>query len=386
MFRKNDPILVVGDDDSELVEIEEHLDIGYSHIFTTTDIDEGATLFEKKRPAALLLSFEQIETAERFYLELFHHCENIYEIPHQTVVFVTRRELDRAYELCRREIFNDFVITRPLLSEHRLRLSVSQALEKRALRLGVQHGQVLLKRLAAMIDNLREEFHQTLSGGQHLIAQQKGMQQDILSSIEYRLGIFRDSLMGPSMHAIVNVQDPAALKLHFEKLQEEEIRSQLEKYHGKMDEALVAWTSNLENHLGLLEQASTLYHQENNEETPTILLIDDDAMQREILNGILSEAGYNVIQAADGSEGLGLLMASIPSLVLLDYEMPGLDGAGLLKKARSTAELGSVPIIMLTGHSEKDVVGQCLGAGATDYLVKPVQRERLLERVAHALA
>jgi CheY-like chemotaxis protein len=384
MIRKNDPILIVGDSDEELDEVKMHLDIGYSKIYSTTDEEVATSLFEEKRPALLMLDFSTLEDAERFYLQLFHNCEHIYEIPHQTTVFVTRRELDQAYELCRREIFNDFVITRPLISEHRMRLSVAQALEKRSLRLGIQHGQILLKRLAGQIEHMRNDFQGLLQQSEGLRDKNRIGNQSLFNSIEQRLNVFRDSLMGPSMHSIVNVLDPAALTKQFEQLQRSDLQAELEQHHGKMDEALSAWTSNLESNLHLLEQAANTVREQQKQE-PTILLIDDDAMQRQMLGDILEEAGYVVQTAASGAEGLGKLLHEQPALVLLDYEMPELDGMSLLKKVRATEEIKELPIIMLTGHSEKEVVRACLGAGANDYLVKPVGHERLLERVGRVL-
>lgn len=383
MFRKDDPILLIADDEEELGEHKMHLDIGYTRIYATTDQEAGAQLFEQKKPAVLMLSFEQLGEAEEFYLELFHHCENIYEIPHHTIILVTRHDLERAYDLCRREIFNDFVITRPLMSEQRLRLAVAQGLEKRALRLGIQHGQILLKKLANQIDQMKNEFQRVMSKSHQYQRMRNESNKQLLHSIDHRLTMFRDSLMGPSMHAIVNVMDADALRGHFDRMQQEEVLVSLEQHHGKMDEALSAWTDNLEEHLQLLDKAAAVTKEKEENYAPQILVIDDDSMQRDVLSAVLGKAGYDVHLAPSGVEGLGQLINDIPDLVLLDYEMPGLDGISVLKKARQIPELQDLPIVMLTGHSEKDVVRACLGAGASDYLVKPVKRENLLERVSH---
>lgn len=383
MKKYDHPILIVSDNETELEEIKLHLSSSFSRLYDLLDEELAIQLFETKRAAVLLLAFKSLHRAESFYLKLFHRCENIYEIPHQVVVFVTRSELARAYELCRRDIFHSFVIIRPLLSEHFLRLAVFQALEKRAAHLTIHRGRGLLKRLAGHFEQIRKEFDKLMSDTQLLQQNQRTAQRDLASSINYRLSVFRDSLTGGGMKNVVTVHDKAALHKEFDHLREEEITSQLEHYHGKMNDALGGWTQNLENKLTMLEQVSTDVVRAEKVEAPRILIIDDDDIQRHMLTSVLEERGYAVHQAANGNEGMSMLLARTPDLVLLDYEMPELDGVELLRKARLSPELRELPVIMLTGHNEKEVVKLCVQNGANDYLVKPVSIKTLDERLSH---
>jgi CheY-like chemotaxis protein len=380
-----EPILVVSDNEGELEEIKQHLSGGYSQVYEALNEDAAVRCFEKKRVALLLLAMNSLHKAETFYLKLFHSSEHIYEIPHQVIVFVTRSELERAYELCLREIFHSFVIIRPLLSEHFLRLAVRHALEKRDSHTTIQRGRKLLQRLAEHVEHMRSEFDQLMADNKVLREQQHTAQRGLASSINSRLGIFRDSLMEPEMQKIVTVHDFEALHREFERLRGGEIISQLEYYHDQMDMALDSWTGNLEKQLNLLELASADANQAKQTSTPQILIIDDDAIQRHMLSSVLEEEGYAVLQAANGNEGMGMLLAKTPDLVLLDYEMPDLDGISLLRKARMSPQLKNLPVIMLTGHSEKEVVQLCLNHGANDYLVKPVKVERLREHLGQFL-
>jgi sigma-B regulation protein RsbU (phosphoserine phosphatase) len=114
-----------------------------------------------------------------------------------------------------------------------------------------------------------------------------------------------------------------------------------------------------------------------------ILIADDDAMSRKLLARILTSAGFSCTQAPDGLEALESLHLDPPSLLLLDYDMPGMDGAEVLKKLRqdSNASIAQIPAIMLTGHGGEESEVLCLEAGADDFVTKPINQAVLRARI-----
>ena len=115
-----------------------------------------------------------------------------------------------------------------------------------------------------------------------------------------------------------------------------------------------------------------------------ILIIDDDKHIRLSMVGHLTK-GLNVecIEAKDGKEGLAKILVEKPDLVLLDVNMPVMDGYDVLKKIRSSSieTLKEIPIIMLTGTSEKSVVMKILKMGVSGYLKKPVNSRKAIEQI-----
>lgn len=110
----------------------------------------------------------------------------------------------------------------------------------------------------------------------------------------------------------------------------------------------------------------------------TILVVDDEPQIRRVMRATLTAEGYAVIEARDGAEALDKLRTERPDLILLDMNMPVLDGLQTCREIRGGSE---VPIIMLTVRSaEKDKV-RALDAGADDYVVKPFSIQELLARV-----
>jgi serine phosphatase RsbU (regulator of sigma subunit) len=114
-----------------------------------------------------------------------------------------------------------------------------------------------------------------------------------------------------------------------------------------------------------------------------ILVADDDATSRRLLTRILTRAGFACTEAPDGIEALKSLHADPPSLLLLDFDMPGMDGAEVLKQLRNdgNSNIAQIPAIMLTGHGGEESEVLCLEAGADDFVTKPINEAVLRARI-----
>jgi sigma-B regulation protein RsbU (phosphoserine phosphatase) len=112
-----------------------------------------------------------------------------------------------------------------------------------------------------------------------------------------------------------------------------------------------------------------------------ILIVDDDAASRALLMRMLSSAGYNCSETDNAIDALKLIHKQKPSVLLLDFRMPKMDGTEALRQLRSdpNPDIAQLPVIMLTGHGESEV--QCLEAGADDFVIKPVKIEVLRARI-----
>src|ERR1043166_2164298 len=114
-----------------------------------------------------------------------------------------------------------------------------------------------------------------------------------------------------------------------------------------------------------------------------ILIVDDDNTSRKALARTLTAAGYHCGESGNGDEALKLIRGQQPSLLLLDFEMPGLDGAELLKRLRADPDpaISQIPAIMLTGHGGEESEVLCLEAGADDFVTKPINTTVLRARI-----
>ncbi len=114
-----------------------------------------------------------------------------------------------------------------------------------------------------------------------------------------------------------------------------------------------------------------------------ILIIDDDRASRRLLARVLREAGYTCREAASGMEALALVHTATPELLLLDLDMPEMDGAEVLQRLRGDSDnaVAQLPAIMLTGHGGEESEVRCLAAGANDFVTKPINLQVLRARI-----
>jgi len=120
-----------------------------------------------------------------------------------------------------------------------------------------------------------------------------------------------------------------------------------------------------------------------------VLIVDDEYYSRKVIRTLLTAIGINNVYDADsGPAGLETLRTLAPDVVLVDWEMPGMDGAGFVKAVRSPGNfpIPNVPIIMLTGHAERWRVVEAVRLGVNEYLLKPVSSKTLLDRMIATLA
>jgi two-component system chemotaxis response regulator CheY len=113
----------------------------------------------------------------------------------------------------------------------------------------------------------------------------------------------------------------------------------------------------------------------------SILAVDDSASMRQMVAFTLQGAGFDVLQAADGQEGLERARDKTVNLVLIDQNMPRMDGISLLRELRRLPQYKSTPILILTTESSDAMKAAGRAAGATGWLVKPFDPARLIEVV-----
>ena len=111
----------------------------------------------------------------------------------------------------------------------------------------------------------------------------------------------------------------------------------------------------------------------------SILAVDDSASMRKMVAFTLAGAGYQVVEAVDGQDAFQKAQANNFDLVLTDQNMPNLDGLGLTRKLRESEKYQSVPILILTTESSDAMKQAGRAAGATGWLVKPFDPNRLIE-------
>lgn len=116
-----------------------------------------------------------------------------------------------------------------------------------------------------------------------------------------------------------------------------------------------------------------------------ILLVEDNEMNRDILSRRLERRGFQVVFAADGAQGITMADAGQPDLILMDMNMPVLDGWEASRRIKANPLTAAIPIIALTAHAMSGDREKVFAAGCDDYDTKPIEFERLLGKIAAML-
>ena len=373
-------ILVASDIVSDANLVKRLLNEEFHPVIVSTDPTQFSADFEQQRPAVLLLAFKSLEKAERYCLSLFRHGGGTHV--HRTVVLCAQEDLNHAYRLCREGIFDDYVLFWPMSQDaHRLPMAVHLALQQRS-----GTAAPLSAELEAQVKQLAELgalLAQQLARGE---AQIESLGQVAAQHHAAALAAFEELTQKLARGELLGLADQAnltALQGELGKLQQTSeqgnraVAASIQPVQQWMN-ALRAVTAP---HMAALHSLNVLASKTQ----PTLLVVDDDAFQLKLIGSVLSQAQYQLHFASNGVEALDVLGSVTPDLILMDVMLPGIDGMEVVRQIRAAPRLAHLPILMITGHSEKEVVTGSLQAGANGFLVKPFSSHTLLSKVAHAL-
>ncbi len=118
----------------------------------------------------------------------------------------------------------------------------------------------------------------------------------------------------------------------------------------------------------------------------TVLLVEDNELNRDMLSRRLTRKGYRILCAEDGEQGVDLARRERPDLILMDMSLPVLDGWEATRRLKAAEDTRTIPVIALTAHAMSGDAERAFAAGCDDFDTKPVDLERLLDKMKNALS
>ena len=116
-----------------------------------------------------------------------------------------------------------------------------------------------------------------------------------------------------------------------------------------------------------------------------ILVIEDNALNLELVRDILVSEGYEVFEATDGATGIEIAVLERPDLILMDLQLPGMDGLEATRRLRADQRTAATPIVAVTAHAMRGDDEKALAAGCTGFITKPIQVRKFADAVARFL-
>jgi len=379
-------LLIASDKSGDAALVKKILDDEFEKVFTTTDAAKAAADFDHCRPNVLILAFNGLEKAERYNLGLYRQNCTVHLNQHRAIVLCSKDEVESAYRLCREGIFDDYMLFWPMTNDApRLPMTVHLALrDLRTHATGSPSAAEFATQITRM-SSMGSEMTQQLAQGNNYIESisHAVAQADLEASAAF--DNFSQRLVQNEVPGVTVTKYSEVLKNEIGRAKREIIDAPgnkladavtpLKQWAGKLGETTAP-------HLETLHSLKELA-----EKVPKkLLVVDDEAFQHKILEFMLKEARYQTMFASSVVEAMTMLhKLALPDLIMMDVMLPGINGLEALKRIKSDNRLAGIPVIMMTGKSEKDILKSSLDAGACDFIVKPFTSNTLLAKIKHAL-
>lgn len=376
----NGKILIASDHRTEADALRAQLVADYPNISVSFDPDRYVEDFEQLCPDVLLLVFNKIEDAQSYYLGLYRFGSTAQQHSHRTIVFCGKEQVKKAFDLCRKQYFDDYVLFWPTPYDgSRLPMSIHVALRELKQARGLSFNERELGDYARKLDDFGRALDRRLAEGgtqaEAAAAQLTYNGERLGEAITHLL----DRLAHGGLEDAVAVRDAQKLEKEFGALVEQ-IGPLVDSGRVAM-EPLRQWANELQcESSAQLERARSLLKVLGGSAARRVLVVDDDEFSQKVVARILERAGHEVIFAGSGTEALNLLRKVRPSVILMDYMLPDQDGMETTRRLKQSDSSG-IPVIMLTGQSSRDTVIRSLAAGAVDFVTKPISPDVLLAKV-----
>lgn len=338
-------ILVVTDGVAQAQMVGDLLRTEYGELAFSSDPERAAEDFEQYWPALLILAFDTLDQAERYYQKLYGQGVLVHTLPHRTLVLCGKADLARAYALCKKEVFDDYLLFWPAPADPPgLLMAVRRALRQLRDQPTAAELAAQARRLASLEAALEQGLAQS---GECVKAVGHALRQ-----ATQEIARLRSSDVEPSLQALAaSVQ------------------------------ALSQWAGALRDRLAPQLAATRALQLLSKRVRPVLLVVDDDDFQLKLLARLLADEHLDLVFAASGTEAIAILRKCQPDLVLMDINLPDIDGVEVTRRLKIAEQFASVPVIMITGQSGKQVVIDSLKVGAADFVVKPFDKPTLLAKV-----
>ncbi|WP_153913787.1 response regulator [Shewanella sp. TC10] len=308
---------------------------------------------DKTQPTLFIYAFEKPDEAIDFneIITNLNKEKKVFGDEYLSLLICCREYREAAYFECSKGRFYSYETFRPVYDMNRIRLSITQMCDLLTSQDQVHLYEEDKKTIIHKLQLVSKQLHEV----EMSLNDEKGIQHGLLNELIIEV----DKLCNGE----VEVNSQAMAQVGKIKPKVENLKAHNQKYFNDISNKVRAAKPSFKKKL------------------PLVLVVDDQNVMLKIITTILKPKGFEVEVATNGVEALNKLKHCQPELVLLDIDMPIMDGIQTLKTIKSMDEMVNIPIIMLTSSTDKESFIECRELGAIDYIVKPTNAETLLKKI-----
>lgn len=408
---RNPVIVLIHDDNEDLTGAIAILTHHTNEYKTLPMGDETISYLQQTQPKVILFALSNADQSIEYYSNLIE--ENKLQYSHQAILMCRNKESNMAFKCCLKGLFDNYFVYQPLYEKYRLLMIIQNALNH------TMSTEAIFKYYDEKIEEIDEEL-------ESLIEDSSQVKKDLLARVEQSKKEVEnlsnqtfegaDLDKGALLAAIADKHVKPLLNLL-----EDDIHQSIDNIIKQLLNQKLSTAPRVGSNHALYQQAKTenvgriqspttsstideddelpeievpqgkglldLYNYQNtqNKKQLHILVVEDNAIYRDMLTGILQKNDFKVSGAEDGLFALEMIKRTSFDLIIMDLYMPKLDGLNTTKKIRELSGGKDVPVIALTGNKNKENVKKWLNYGLKGYIIKPSSTEAILETVQNAL-
>lgn len=374
-------ILLVSDEPDATSESKALIKNIKGNLSVVSNSDQVVAAFDAIEPEILLLVCMQIGKAEEYYLDLYRNSQKIQTTVHSSLLVCKAKDAERAYQLCLRELFDDYVIIRPLFDPFRLTISIRNLLIGQKT---LKQSNELRQRVISIRDAtsaMNQLVRESLSEGASVSAQLTQSELQISQHVKKKFRDLAEQMTSHDYDGVVKVVDQAVFNEKLSQFGQKDLSEEISTVFEESQTALNKLLKTFKTDYDVQTQGRNELEAWLNSIPPRILVVDDDPIFLEVITRMLTKEGFEVMSATNVTEGIHTATRLCPAAILLDYEMPEFSGLDFIVRAKALPNLRQVPIIMFTGHAEREVVQEAIAKGVSNILLKTSPKEIILQKL-----
>ena len=322
-------VLVASDRTADATHVQRLLGDEFEHVEVSVRDAESVADFERVRPDVVVLAFDTVKKSQDYCLGLLRFSKVAQSLPHRHVVLCGSGDVDLAFALCKKNHYDDYVLYWPQPHDgHRLVMAVWNAFRQ----LEASRGQLAriqeLESHAISASTLGAVVHRQLAAGEGHVA----------------------AIAPPWL------------------------------------EQMAAWMSGFRSEVAPHVSGLQALAQTVSTGRPVVLVVDDDAFASKLIGKALEHQAFDVEFAADAKAVFDVLRRLRPVAILMDINLPGMDGLTLTTWIKGSPMFAQIPVLMLTGEATREAIERSKAVGAADFIVKPFTRDSVLAKLKRILA